>query len=117
MIIKGLLISGLLGIMLYAALQYHRSRLLAQLMVTTSVTGVALVMFPETTNRIAQTVGVGRGADLVLYCFVIFTLMAIFNIHLRMRASVEESTELARAIALMSAKQPTVNSRSPGGTS
>ena len=42
----------------------------------------------------------------MLYCFVLISLFAIFNIHLRLRASAGTTTELARALAIMSATAP-----------
>jgi len=105
-IIKVILGSGLLGILIYAVVQYRRSRLLSGAMIATSIAGIVFVMFPDITDVLANAVGIGRGVDLILYCFVLVALIAIFNLHLRMRASTEVTTELARAIALMSPREP-----------
>jgi hypothetical protein len=105
-IIQALLIGALLGLFVYAVSQRRRSAFLAVIMMAGSVLGSVLVLFPELTNRTAHAVGVGRGADLVLYCFVLVTLVAIFNIHLRLRSYSETTTELARSLALISAGRP-----------
>jgi hypothetical protein len=106
-IIQPILISGLLGLLLYAVLQYRRSRLLSAAMVVVSLSGILLVMSPQTTDVLAHAVGVGRGTDLIVYCFILVALIAIFNLHLRLRAASEVTTALARAIALIAPKEPT----------
>jgi hypothetical protein len=75
-------------------------------MMFTAAIGGVLVLFPNWTNAVANLVGVGRGADLIFYCFVLITLTAVFNLHLRLRASMEQTTDLARAVALISARSP-----------
>lgn len=107
MMIKGILVLGFLGILSYALSQRRRSRFIANVMGTIVIIGVALVLFPDLTGDVANAVGVGRGADLVLYCFVLATLVAILNLHLRLREVLETTTDIARAVALTSAKIPT----------
>ena len=107
MIIQLLLTAAFAATMLYALSQRRRSRPIANAMVAFSIIGTFLVLFPESTGVIANIVGVGRGADLILYLFVMLTLVAIFNIHLRLRRSHDAVTELTRSIALLSA-QPAV---------
>jgi small membrane protein len=106
MIIQLLLSSILLGVFAYALSQRQRSAPISLAIMTISLGGIILVLFPEVTTRVARTVGVGRGADLVFYCFILITLAAIFNIHLRLRASAETTTDLARAWALATARRP-----------
>ena len=104
--IRIILITGLVLVMVYALSQRSKSRHLADAMSALSLIGIALVFFPEVTNSIAEKVGVGRGADLVLYCFILISLAAVFNIHLRIRSFNESITELARSIAISSAIKP-----------
>jgi len=113
MIIKLILLAGLIGTFGYALSQHRRSRWLSTVLMVISVAGAVFVLLPNLTNEIANAVGVGRGADLVLYCFVLISLFAIFNIHLRLRASAGTTTELARALAIMSAIVPQAG-RLPG---
>ena len=35
------------------------------------LTGIVFVIFPETTNRLAHRLGVGRGADLIFYVAIV----------------------------------------------
>jgi len=106
MIIQFLLSSILLGVFAYALSQRRRSVPISVAIMAISLGGIVLVLFPEVTTRVAHAVGVGRGADLVFYCFILITLAAIFNIHLRLRATTETITELARAWALATASCP-----------
>lgn len=106
MMIQVVLILALAVLLVYAISQRSKAPGPALAMIVGAIVGVALVLFPETTTMIAEWLGVGRGADLVLYLFVLMTLAAIFNLHLRNRATAVRLTELARAIALMSAKKP-----------
>ena len=70
-----------------------------------SALGLFFVAFPEASNRLANFAGVGRGADLVFYAFIVFTLVTIFNLHLRIRMQSDTMTELARTLALLSARR------------
>src|SRR5829696_6921464 len=106
MIIQFVLLVGLIGTFAYALSQHRRSRWLSTALMVISIVGATFVLLPNLTNEIANAVGVGRGADLVLYCFLLISLFAIFNIHLRLRASAGTTTELARALAIMSATAP-----------
>lgn len=106
MIAQFILITCLLIIFLYALSQRRRSTAVAIAMMILSLVGCWFVIFPEMANKLANAVGIGRGADAILYCFSILALVAILNIHLRLRAQTETTTDLARAIALMSAARP-----------
>ena len=103
MIIKAILIVALLLIQIYALSQVRRAVLIAASMSFVTLVGAVFVLAPDLANMVANEVGVGRGADLILYCFVVATLAAVFNIHLRLRAEHETTTVLAREIAIMSA--------------
>ena len=107
MIIQALLLPVLAAMLFYAITQRRRSGLLSGAMMAITLAGGVFVLFPGLTHAIAHAVGVGRGADLVTYCFILVTLFAIFNLHLRLRASADLITELARAIALSTARSGT----------
>ncbi len=66
------------------------------------VIGVALM--PQGTDAIAEAVGVGRGADLLVYLSVVFLLYAVHRLMVREQKTREEMTELVRAIAIDRAK-------------
>jgi hypothetical protein len=58
---------------------------------------------------VAEFVGVGRGADLVLYLWVCISLIVLLNLHLKLRAQHELITKLARSIAMANVQSPAPN--------
>ncbi len=68
--------------------------------------GTVFVWLPDTTNRIAALVGVGRGADLVMYIWIVLGLVLILRLHIKLREQSEAVTQLARRIALSETEQP-----------
>lgn len=107
MIMQIFLICGLLALGIFAASQRRRAGLVSFVMIALAVGGIFLVALPDATTDLANALGVGRGADLVSYIFILFSLSAILNLHLRLRAEAEVVTRLARAIAIESAEGPT----------
>lgn len=71
-------------------------------------TGFAIVsiLFPESWTRVARFVGVGRGADLVLYALVVAFLSFTVTTFQRFRELETRYTRLARRIALDEAPDP-----------
>lgn len=62
------------------------------------------ILFPDVWTQIAQKVGVGRGADLVLYALVVAFLSFTVTTYLRFRDFETRYTRLARRIALDEAR-------------
>jgi hypothetical protein len=84
-----------------------RSQLLDRLLlIAFGIAGILLALYPDVTTEIANLLGVGRGADLLLY----FALLALAFLYLRVyrqqRETEQRLTELARAIALLTASSP-----------
>ena len=98
--IKIILILGLVALTLLC-LAVLKSRLATRLFILAQLcVGVVLVIFPELANRMAALVGVGRGADLMLYLLLLAVyagaLLAVAKFH-RLEHQI---TELTRIIAL-----------------
>ena len=106
MIIKLLLTVGLLVALTYSWVQQARMRLLKLAMASFVAMGMFFVWFPDQSNRIAHLVGVGRGADLILYCWIMVTLIIILNLYLKTRRLEAAITKLVRHIAVREAKSP-----------
>lgn len=68
------------------------------------VIGVALM--PQATDVVAEFVGVGRGADLLVYIAVIFLLYATHRLMVRQQKMSEDITELVRKIAVDRPERP-----------
>lgn len=98
-----MLLALLLG---YALSQAGRSRLVSLGIAAASIAGGVLVLEPQISTDVANAMGVGRGADLILYLFVIMMFTAVFNLHLRLRSHHETLTEVVRDAALRSAREP-----------
>ena len=106
MIIQVLLVAGLVVALVYALAQRRRSRWVAGAIGLASVAGIVLVLQPEQANQLARAVGVGRGADLILYCWIVISLVASLNLHLRVQRLQDDLTVLARELALISPTPP-----------
>jgi small membrane protein len=105
MIAKILLILALLAVMAYSYTQRSRSALVCYSIFLLACLGISCVLFPQVTNRLAGFMGIGRGADLLLYSFIMVALIAILNLHLRIRALQEALTENTRRLALLQAQE------------
>jgi len=64
---------------------------------------VVIVLFPDLSTDIAHFVGVGRGADLLLYGLTVVTIFQLFNSYIKDRESKKQLVVLARKIALLEA--------------
>lgn len=105
--IKLLLISSIIGLLLY----YKYSRNSYKVDASKKILGILFVIFaifsvifPELLNSIAQSVGIGRGADLLLYFLTIAYLFTLLSMYMRNRQTDEKITQLARKIALSESK-------------
>jgi hypothetical protein len=69
----------------------------------------AAVADPEVLVHVAHFLGIGRGADLVLYLSILLNFFALFVIYLRFRRVDEQLTKIVRHLAIREAgeTQPT----------
>ena len=77
-------------------------------------TGLAILL-PDLTIVVAKGVGIGRGADLVLYCTVIVMLVGFFMVYARLRRLRRDVTLLTRHLAIREAA-PTSPTQPPPGS-
>ena len=66
--------------------------------------GVVAVADPELLNDIAQSIGVGRGADLLLYGLVLAFSFVTLNTYLKFKDYDERISKLTRELAIQSAQ-------------
>ena len=76
----------------------------------------AAVLFPRLLTQVAQFLGVGRGADLLLYGLTVVFLGYVASSYRRMRQVEQQVTTLARELALRAAVHDTTRHRSRPGT-
>ena len=62
--------------------------------------GAAATIWPRSTVLVARAVGVGRGADLVIYVSIFVSFIAFFYIYTRFRRLDHALTVLVRKIAI-----------------
>lgn len=104
MTIKAILSLLFVWLAIYALRQRLYMRIISDIICVVGIGGIIAVWFPQLTTKLAEIVGVGRGADLLLYAFVSISLMVIFVIHLRLRAVDRSLTIIALTIALSNPK-------------
>ncbi len=61
------------------------------------------IVNPDLTGTVARRLGIGRGADLLLYCAVVVMLIGFLMIYVRLRRLRRELTLLVRHMAIMEA--------------
>ena len=66
---------------------------------------IIAVIFPDTTNELAHLVGVGRGADLLLYCLTLAFIAYALNNYLHQQSEKDSLVRLARKVAIMDANE------------
>jgi hypothetical protein len=98
------LVLGLLLLLIYATIRaalrgFVRKRIAVFWMLVWLVGGLS-VMWPTGTVLLARALGIGRGADLVLYCSVFATLSGFFYIYTRFRRLDRALTMLVRQLAV-----------------
>ena len=76
------------------------------LVIAFALFAVLTVLFPSMLSRVANLVGVGRGADLLLYATVLVLLGFLALQEARTKAAEKRTTHLARRLALDEAEQP-----------
>lgn len=106
MIFQSLLVVVLFVIIVYAYFQLRSAPPVAISALLLAVLGLFFALAPEASNEIAKLVGIGRGADLIVYCFILTTFVAIFNLHLRFRAYEGRITAVVRELAILTASHP-----------
>ena len=106
MTIQIFLTALLLGVAALVAVQRTTSRFLQFGVLGVIAVGGYFVWMPEQATVVAHALGVGRGADLLFYLWVIITLALIMFMYLKIQSLARRVTRLARAVALEHARQP-----------
>ena len=67
------------------------------------VLAVVVILFPNISNDIAHWVGVGRGADLLLYLLTLSFVLHVLNLYITSKDDQRRIVELSRKVALIEA--------------
>lgn len=70
------------------------------------LSAATVMRWPDLTVRVARFVGIGRGADLVLYVAVGVMSIGFFLVFLRLRRIEEDLTKIVRTLALKEPFEP-----------
>jgi hypothetical protein len=97
----------LFGVMAYAWTEYRRAPAIGIIAMCVSAAGLYFVWLPARATWLAGSVGIGRGVDLLLYVWVVISLIVLLNLHLKLRSQTEVITSLAREVAIANARSPT----------
>jgi small membrane protein len=71
--------------------------------------GMILVLRPDLATRIAHSIHIGRGTDLLLYVFILFSLFNYVGIASELKAIERRTTEIVRQIAISEAREGQMN--------
>jgi hypothetical protein len=67
---------------------------------------------PDATTMLAQTLGIKRGADLLIYCTALGSLTVFFLLYLKIQRMQREITQLVRELALHEADNSPIHHHS-----
>ena len=91
------------GIAIYAWTEWSRAPAIGSVAMLATVSGLYFIWLPSHATWLAAEVGIGRGVDLVLYIWVIISLLVMLNLHLKLRSQMEFITVLMREVAITQA--------------
>ncbi len=89
-----------LGAVLVAVWQGKLRRREALLWCAILAAGATAILWPGVTSHVARFLGIGRGADLVLYLAVVAMFVGFWMVYLRLRQLRRDITLLVRHLAI-----------------
>lgn len=106
--IKIILSAALLLCIAYALLQRRKSRTVATGITLVSMVGLWFVIIPEHATQLAEMMGVGRGADLALYFWIVINIFLLMSLQFKIFGLQRDITALTRHLAIQSATLPSI---------
>jgi small membrane protein len=104
--IAQLLLTAFLTLVLVYAWSAHRTvPIIGLLAGGAALAGLYFVWLPEHATALAAFAGIGRGSDLIVYTWVVISLLIMLNLHIKLRLHLDMITRLARAVAIDRAKE------------
>ena len=104
MLIKVLLVGSFLAMLAYfvrSGRSVQASAWKRLLLAGFVVAAIAAVLYPDELTVLANMVGVGRGADLLLYATVAGLVFSLLAIYARFKDDEEKIAELSRHVAIL----------------
>ena len=109
MAIKMLLVAAFVAMVAYfvrSARSVRASAAMRILFALFVLTAFAAILYPNELTVIANALGVGRGADLLVYATVAGLVFSLLIIYKKFKDAEEKIAELARHVALLESAQP-----------
>jgi hypothetical protein len=91
--------------MVFSIVSLRRSAIIAYSIFLFSVLAIYFSWQPEKANLIANYLGVGRGADLLLYLWFLVSSSMFLLANLKLNKLHQELTEVSRFVAISESKQ------------
>ncbi|WP_447578952.1 DUF2304 family protein [Achromobacter kerstersii] len=104
MIAQIVLTLGFAGLAACGWLRMGRVRVFAGALTLICLAGIYFIWVPSNLTIVANFIGIGRGADLLLYIFLTFVMFELLMVRIRDKERDELITRLARSIAIEQAK-------------
>ena len=104
MIMQPILSVLLLGILFFVMIQHHSGRVLRPLVTLAVVVGIIFTWMPTLSNQVANFLGIGRGADLIFYIWIVLSMLAFASLYISFNRQERQITHLTRALALHQAR-------------
>ncbi|MFN0249232.1 MAG: DUF2304 domain-containing protein [Kofleriaceae bacterium] len=104
MIIRILLLLGFAAIGWFIFLRRNRLPIHIMTVFLLLGAGAVAVVFPDITQDVADAVGVGRGADLVLYITIVMVMFVLLHYYTKFVELQKNVTDLTREIAILRAE-------------
>ncbi len=67
---------------------------------------IAVALVPNLANMTANVVGIGRGADVIVYSAIVILVYTVYRLMLKQQKLSADMTALVRAVAIENAKKP-----------
>lgn len=103
--IQLLLIFGVSILAIYYVIRLRKTILDLSLIIILMAIAVTFILWPDLTNKIANKLGVGRGADLLYYVCILLFSFALMKLFARIRRLEQQFTRMIREDALKNAKR------------
>lgn len=63
--------------------------------------GIVTIIYPSIIDRLAKTIGIGRGADLLLYITVVAFVFVTLNVYVKFREISQQQGKIISKIAII----------------
>lgn len=80
--------------------RFRRTTIDKLLVVLMLLTGIFFVLYPETTNKLAHFLGIGRGADLIFYMAILYFGYILLVLYAKIKKLEDQIVVIVRKQAL-----------------